>query len=243
MRRVLITGSSRGIGLAIAKRFARVGDEALVHGLTHAAAIGALAKIDGKAQAFGADLTKAEQIDKLISNVGELDVLVNCAGIYEDMPMATASEADWDRTIAVNITAPWRLARGFLPTLRKRQGVIVNIGSDAGVLGYAGCVAYCASKGAVIGLTKALAVELAPQVRALCVCPGPVATDMMEQSVMKAADPEAERLRWASFPHMQRIADPAEIAEAVFFAASPDCGFATGSVIMVDGGVTAGKRV
>ena len=203
----------------------------------------ALVKIDGKAQAFGADLTKAEQIDKLISDAGEIDVLVNCAGIYEDMPMATASEADWDRTIAVNTTAPWRLSRGFLPSLRKRKGVIVNIGSDAGVLGYAGCVAYCASKGAVIGLTKALAVELAPEVRALCVCPGPVATDMMEQSVMKAADPDAERLRWASFPHMRRIADPAEIAEAVFFAASPDCGFATGSVIMVDGGVTAGKRV
>jgi NAD(P)-dependent dehydrogenase (short-subunit alcohol dehydrogenase family) len=148
-----------------------------------------------------------------------------------------------DRTIAVNTTAPWLLSRGLLPVLRQRQGVIVNIGSDAGVLGYACCVAYCASKGAVIGLTKALAVELAPEVRALCVCPGPVATDMMEQSVMKAQDPDAERLRWASFPHMRRIADPAEIAEAVFFAASPDCGFATGSVIMVDGGVTAGKRV
>jgi meso-butanediol dehydrogenase/(S,S)-butanediol dehydrogenase/diacetyl reductase len=243
MRRILITGSSRGIGLAIAKRFARAGDEVLVHGVTHKAAIAALAKIDGKAQAFGADLADKDQIAKLIADAGAVDVLVNCAGIYEDMPMATASEADWDRTIAVNTTAPWLLSRGLLPTLRQRKGVIVNIGSDAGVLGYAGCVAYCASKGAVIGLTKALAVELAPEVRALCVCPGPVATDMMEQSVMKAADPDAERLRWASFPHMRRIANPAEIAEAAFFAASPDCGFATGSVIMVDGGVTAGKRV
>jgi len=243
MRRVLITGSSRGIGLAIARRFARVGDEVLVHGLTHAAAIGALSKIEGKAQAFAADLTNEAQLGKLISDVGDVDVLVNCAGIYEDMPMATASEADWDRTIAVNVTAPWLLARGLLPGLKRRKGVIVNIGSDAGVLGYAGCVAYCASKGAIIGLTKALAVELAPQVRALCVCPGPVATDMMEQSVLKSADPEAERLRWASFPHLRRIADPAEIAEGVFFAAAPDCSFATGSVFMIDGGVTAGKRV
>ena len=121
MRRVLITGSSRGIGLAIAKRFARVGDEALVHGVTHAAAIGALAKIEGKAQAFGADLTNADQISKLIADVGAVDVLVNCAGIYEDMPMATASEADWDRTIAVNTTAPWRLSRGLLPVLRQRR--------------------------------------------------------------------------------------------------------------------------
>src|SRR5262249_10329792 len=220
-----------------------IGDEVLVHGSTHAAAIGALAKIDGKAQAFGADLAKADEIDRLIADVGEANVLVNCAGVYEDMPMASARESDWDRTIAVNTTAPWRLSRGLLPGLRRRKGIIVNIGSDAGVLGYAGCVIYCASKGAIIGLTKALAIELAPEVCALCVCPGPVATDMMEQSVMKAADPQAERLRWAAFPHMRRIAGPAEIAEAVFFAASPDCSFATGSVIMVDGGVTAGKRV
>lgn len=242
-RRVLITGSTRGIGLATARRFAEAGDQVLIHGLSLKVAEKAAATFGGAAMTVAGDLSDRAAIARMVAKAVDVDVLVNCAGVYEDMPMAAASEADWDRTIAVNTTAPWLLARGLLSGLRRRKGVIVNIGSDAGVLGYAGCVAYCASKGAIIGLTRALAVELAPDVRALCVCPGPVATDMMEQAVQKAVDPDAEPLRWASFPHLRRIADPAEIAEAIWFAASPRCSFATGSVVMVDGGVTAGRRV
>jgi 2-keto-3-deoxy-L-fuconate dehydrogenase len=86
-------------------------------------------------------------------------------------------------------------------------------------------------------------VELAPDVRALCICPGPVATDMMEDAVRAAPDPEAARRQWASFPLLGRVAEPREIAEAIVFAASPAASFATGSILIVDGGTTAGKRV
>ena len=89
----------------------------------------------------------------------------------------------------------------------------------------------------------ALAVELAPDVRALCICPGPVATDMMEDAVRATSDPEAARRQWANFPLLSRVARPTEIAEAIVFAASPAASFATGSIIAIDGGTTAGKRV
>ena len=145
-----------------------------------------------------------------------------------EAPIAETSEALWDETIAVNLTAAWMLSRALLPGLRRRRGVIVNVASDAGLLGYAGCAAYCASKGALIGLTRALAVELAPDVRAVAVCPGPVETDMMREAVAAAPDPEAARRTWATCTMLRRVATPAEIAEAIAFAASPRAAYMTG---------------
>jgi NAD(P)-dependent dehydrogenase (short-subunit alcohol dehydrogenase family) len=118
----------------------------------------------------------------------------------------------------------------------------VNVSSDSALLGYAGSIAYCASKGALAGLTRALATELAPDVRVLCVCPGPIDTDMMRESIEAQPDPEAARRQWQSYPLLQRIAAPAEIAEAILFAASPACTFQTGSLIIIDGGATAGRK-
>jgi NAD(P)-dependent dehydrogenase (short-subunit alcohol dehydrogenase family) len=156
--------------------------------------------------------------------------------MFEEHLLADADAEHWHRMIEVNLTAPWRITRALLPVLRQRQGVIVNIGSDSGLLGYAGASAYCASKGALIGLTRALAVELAPNIRVLCVCPGPVATDMMRDSA-------AAQGQWEVYTLLNRIGAPGEIAEAILFAASPKCAFQTGSVIVVDGGATAGRRI
>jgi NAD(P)-dependent dehydrogenase (short-subunit alcohol dehydrogenase family) len=119
----------------------------------------------------------------------------------------------------------------------------VNVSSDAGLLGYSQKAVYCASKGALIGLTRALAVELSGDVRVLCVCPGPVDTDMMRSAVASEPDPEAARRSWASGPLLERVASPDEIAGAIVYAASSDCSFATGNLIVVDGGTTAGRRV
>ena len=246
-KRILITGSTRGIGHAAARRFIAEGAMVLIHGRkTQAvqAAVADLSIAEGSAvTGFSGDLADREACDRLIESCGDIDVLVNCAGVLETATVEASGEDLWNRVMEVNVTAPWRLARGLLPGLRRRRGVIVNVSSDAGLLGYSQNAVYCASKGALIGLTRALAVELSGDVRVLCVCPGPVNTDMMRSAVASEPDPEAARKSWACGPLLQRVASPDEIAGAIVYAASSDCGFATGNLIVVDGGTTAGKRV
>jgi NAD(P)-dependent dehydrogenase (short-subunit alcohol dehydrogenase family) len=239
-RRVLITGSTRGIGHAAALAFLGEGADVIFHGRHQPAADKAAADLDappGRAiRAIGADLLDRAAQDRLARAAGEIDILVNCAGIFEERMLADADADHWQQIIEINLTAPWRLTRALLPCLRRRRGVVINISSDSALLGYAGSSAYCASKGALIGLTRALAVELAPEVRVLCICPGPVATDMM------GADPGAQS-QWESYTLLNCVAAPGEIAEAILFAASPKCAFQTGSVIVVDGGATAGRKI
>jgi NAD(P)-dependent dehydrogenase (short-subunit alcohol dehydrogenase family) len=246
-KRVLVTGSARGLGLATARRFLEEGAEIIVHGRSRPPVEKVVASLiaahPGRVSGEAAELSDRIETDRLASAAGDVDVLVNSAGVFEEVTMANADPEHWLRTIEINLTAPWRLARALLDGLARREGVIVNIGSDAAFVGYAGSVAYCASKGALVGLTKALAVELAPKVRAVCVCPGPIETDMMRESVAAQPDPAAAVNVWESNPMLKRVAQPEEIAEAVLFAASPRCPYQTGSVVMVDGGVTAGRRV
>lgn len=244
---ILVTGSTRGIAAAAARMFLERGGSVVLHGRQPenlAAALDRLAQeFPGRVRGFAADLARRENCRALASWTGDLDVLVNCAGIFREAAIGATDPALWQETIAVNLTAPWTLTQALLPTLRQRHGVVVNVGSDAAMLGYAGCVAYGAAKGALVGLTRALATELAPDVRAICICPGPTDTDMMRESVGTAPDVEAARDQWASYPLLRRVARPEEIAEAIVFAASPRASYLTGSVIMADGGASAGKRV
>lgn len=245
--RLLVTGSTRGLGAAIARLALEAGASVTLHGrdpaLVAAAVAGLRASYPGRVTGQAADLVDRAACRSLAAAVGPLDVLVNNAGLFEELSLAATDEAAFDRLLAVNLTAPWTLAQALLPTLTARRGVVVNVASDAALLGYAGSVAYCASKGALVGLTRALAVELAPAVRALCVCPGPIETDMMRQSVAAAPDPAAARRQWESFPLLGRVATPEEIAEVVLFACSDAARYATGSVIVADGGTSAGRRV
>jgi meso-butanediol dehydrogenase/(S,S)-butanediol dehydrogenase/diacetyl reductase len=240
-----VTGSTRGIGRAAAELFLAKGAEIVLHGRSRADVGRAAAQLHprDRIEAQAGDFARRGDTKRLAAQVGEIDILVNCAGIYAEKSIADTDEAFFDRTIEINLTAGFLLIRSLLPVLRKRRGVIVNVSSDSGLMGYSGGSAYAASKGAVIGLTKALAVELAPHVRALCICPGPVATDMMEDAVKAAPDADAARRQWAGFTLLGRVAQPSEIAEAIVFAASPAAGFATGSILLVDGGTVAGKRV
>ena len=246
-KRLLVTGSTRGLGAAIARLALEAGATVTLHGrdptLVAAAVAGLRASYPGRVAGQAADLADRAACRALAAAVGPLDVMVNNAGRFEELSLAATDEAAFDRLLAVNLTAPWTLAQALLPTLTARRGVVVNVASDAALLGYAGSVAYCAGKGALVGLTRALAVELAPAVRALCVCPGPIETDMMRQSVAAAPDPAAARRQWESFPLLGRVATPEEIAEVVLFACSDAARYATGSVIVADGGTSAGRRV
>lgn len=244
---ILITGSTRGIGAATAELFLQRGGSVVLHGRQRTqvdeAVTGLGGRFAGRVRGLAADLADRGQCRSLAARIDALDILVNCGGIFREAGIADTSPVLWDETVAVNLTAPWVLAQALLPTLRRRHGVVVNVASDAAMLGYAGCVAYCAAKGALVGLTRALATELAPDVRAICVCPGPTETDMMRESVAAAPDEAKARQQWASYPLLARVAAPAEIAEAILFAASARASYLTGSVIMADGGTTAGKRV
>jgi NAD(P)-dependent dehydrogenase (short-subunit alcohol dehydrogenase family) len=244
---ILITGSTRGIGAAAAELFLERGGSVILNGRRPADVDAAVARLSSRhpeqVRGLAVDLSDRKQCRSLAREIDALDILVNCGGIFREAAIADTSLAIWDDTMAVNLTAPWTLAQSLLPILRQSKGIIVNVGSDAAMLGYAGCVAYCASKGALVGLTRALATELAPDVRVLCVCPGPTETDMMRESVATAPDEAKARQQWASYTLLNRVAAPREIGEAILLAASQRASFMTGSLIMADGGATAGRRV
>jgi len=245
-KRALVTGSTRGIGRAAAVALLRDGFEVILHGRRAGDVAKAVAELGGSAKhvtGVAGELSQRVDVHRIAAEVGEVDVLVNSAGVFEELRLGAIGPVRFRETIEVNVTAPWLLTRTLLEGLRRRRGVVVNVGSDSGVLGFAGGVTYCASKGAIVGLTRALAVELAPDLRTICIAPGPVQTDMMDDSVARAPDRDAALQQWADYTHLRRVAKPEEIGEMIAFAASDRASFATGAVWLLDGGVTAGKRI
>lgn len=246
MKRALVTGSTRGIGRATAATLLRDGFEIIVHGRRADDVARVVAELGGATRTVSGvagELSRREDVRRIAGEADEVDVLVNAAGIFEEERLGGIGPAGFRETIEVNVTAPWLLTQALLDGLRRRRGIVINVGSDSGVLGFAGGAVYCASKGALAGLTRALAVELAPDVRTICIAPGPVATDMMEASVARAPDRAAALRQWADYTHLRRVARPEEIAEVIAFAASDRASFATGAVWLVDGGVTAGRKM
>lgn len=245
-KRVLITGSTRGIGYAAAECLLEAGWEVIVHGRRRDLADEAAARlrqISPAVTGLHGDLADRTAVARIAAEAGAIDALVNNAGVFYELPLAKLDARHWAQTIDVNVTAPWLLTRALLDGLRRRKGVVVNVASDSALLGFAGGTTYCASKGALIGLTKALAVELAPDVRSIAIAPGPVETDMMTEPVKASADPAAELRRWESYTLLGRVARPREIGAMIAFACSEQASFATGAVWLIDGGVTAGKRI
>jgi len=140
--------------------------------------------------------------------------------------------------IDINVKGTFFCSRAALPALEEKGGgAIVNLASIAGLEGYGGATAYCTSKGAVVNLTRSMALELAPRVRVNCVCPGVVDTDMARDGLSEDGDLSAQ----AEWHPMKRVATAEEVAQAILYLASPDAGFVTGAALPVDGGVTAGK--
>ena len=235
---VLVTGGSRGIGRAIVERFAGLG--ARVFFTYHqredqaqevAAACGA-EKIQC-AQADGAAIDAAVQ--QVIASAGRIDVLVNNAGITRDNWLMLMPEDDWIKVLDTNVSGTFRWCKAVSrPMLGARAGVIINIASISGLMGVAGQTNYCASKGALLAFTRALAAELGVRgIRVNAVVPGFIETDMTAKVPKPIRDQNLQRIL------LKRFGKPAEVAAAVTFLASDDAAYIMGQTIVVDGGLTA----
>ena len=243
-----MTGSSRGIGFAIAEAFVDAGARVAINGRTEQSVSAAIERLGGGERLVAAPgdigiVPGCESVAKTANDAfGGLDILVNSAGIGSGRPIEDSDEAMWDAHVDVNLKGTFFCCRAALPALRKSNGNIVNIASDAGLMGTPGITVYCASKGGVVNMTRAMALEVAPDVRVNCVCPGYVDTDMIRRdSIDKKDDPAAAEQRMIDYAPMKCIATPAEIGHGVLYLTSFEARFVTGVALPIDGGSTAGR--
>jgi 2-keto-3-deoxy-L-fuconate dehydrogenase len=236
-RRVLITGGASGIGAACVRRFQADGCSVAVVDRDEDLLVASPAEA-----ALSCDVSDAEAlafaVDEASAALGGLDVVVAAAGIAARGTVADTEPAEWDRVLAVNLRGVYLTARAAIPHLRAAGGgAIVNIASQLGIVAAANAAAYCASKGAVISLTRAMAVDHGPEgIRVNCVCPGPTDTPLLEPYFGAAADPVAERMAYEAMQLHSRLVTADEIAGAVAYLAAPGASSTMGAALVVDGG-------
>lgn len=244
----IVTGASMGIGKAAALAFVREGATAVIVATDrqHADEVLGMAQSEpGEAHFIQADVSRDEEVratfDEIVTRWDRLDVLVNNAGIYVQGDAISTSLKDWERILAVNLTGPFLCTKYAVPAMIKSGGgVIVNIGSEAGLVGIRNQVAYNVSKGGVIALTRSCAVDLAQHgIRVNCVCPGTTDTPLVQAAVERAADPVQARKQLKVIRPLNRLGSAEEIASAVLYLASQEAAYATGSIFSMDGGYTA----
>jgi NAD(P)-dependent dehydrogenase (short-subunit alcohol dehydrogenase family) len=249
-RVALVTGAGSGIGRAAAELFAAEGAAVAAVDLSGDAAEDTTAKIvaeGGRAVAIAANVAVAAQaeaaVTEAVRKLGRLDVLYNNAGVNSSGSVADATEEDWDRCFAVNVKGTFLFSRAAVPHLaRAGGGAIVNQGSVAALVGIANFAAYCAAKGAIVALSRSMAIDLAPQrIRVNAICPGTVFTPLMEPMLRARGDGDLEAglaKTTVKYP-IGRLGTPEEIARVALFLASDEASFLTGSVVTADGGMTA----
>jgi len=181
-------------------------------------------------------------VSSAIEQLGGLDVLVNSAGVADYTPLENVTEEIWDSVIDTNLKGTFFCVSEAITSLKESSGVIVNVASDAGLIGERNLSVYCASKGGVVNLTKALAIELAPNVRVNCVCPGYTDTDMVRRDVIeKAENPQDTEAFIRAYSPMKRITTPEDVASLIAFLCGESASTITGSAFSIDGGSTAGR--
>lgn len=239
---VVISGGTSGIGLAAAARF--LSDGAKVYILGRSVLRGAMAvqklqaATERKAVYIPCDVTKAEDCRQAVASIGEpIQILVNAAGVYMEQRLENMTEQAYADIFDTNVKGTMLLTQVALPYMYG-GGSIVNIASDAGISGNYGCPLYCASKGAVVALTKALALDYAPNIRVNCVCPADVDTPLLRKQLEDSNGGYTLEDMAAAYP-LQRVGKAEEIAHVICSVASPMNSFMTGAVIAVDGGLTA----
>ncbi|MFN0285036.1 MAG: SDR family NAD(P)-dependent oxidoreductase [Kineosporiaceae bacterium] len=244
----IITGGGSGIGQATAVRFAAEGAAVGVLDRSSEAAASTVKLVTaagGRSLSLTADVSVAAEVgaavEAVVAEFGRLDVLYNNAGVDSRGSVLVAEEADWDRCFAVNVKGTFLTSQAALRHLG-RGGSIINQASVAGLVGVMNFAAYCAAKGAVIALTRSMAVDLAARgVRVNVICPGTVYTPLMEPMLRARGDGDLEAglaKTLVKYP-IGRLGDPSDIANVALFLASDEAAFMTGSVVTPDGGMTA----
>jgi NAD(P)-dependent dehydrogenase (short-subunit alcohol dehydrogenase family) len=240
---VIVTGGSRGIGLAVCGALVREKANVVIVSQNQERGQTAAQKLrdqGGQVVYIGADVRMRDQVERMVDQVvdqfGHIHALVNNAGAHEKMPFWEETEALWERMYKINVLGTVLPSQAIVRHMKDAGGgAIVHVASKAGVVGEPGHAAYSASKGAVIALTRGMAVELAPyNIRVNVICPGPVLTDMLLEAVPSL--PEREALA-ASAP-LGRVGLPEDIASAVLFLASADSDWCTGQALSIDGGLS-----
>jgi len=240
-----VTGAGSGIGLAVTRRLVSDGYLVMAAG-RDAVRMTALGADVPTIRTWIGDLTASHACDRLIDACvdafGRLDVLVNNAGIYHQADVEKTTDPIWQQTIAINLTAPFLLSRSAVPHLRRSKGVIINIASDWGLVGARDAVAYCASKGGLVLMSKAMALDHAAEgVRINAVCPGDVETPMLYRWGVAQGLDESSALRQSNeLSRTGRVTAPEEVAALVAFLVSDAAAQITGAAIPIDGGNTAG---
>lgn len=243
-RVALVTGAGSGIGRAIATAFAAEGATVHVTDVDSAGGAETVREIGSAAVFHHLDVREPAAADRVRDTIGTpVDVLVNNAGVGHVGTALTTELEDLDRIYAVNVRGVLAVTRAFLPAMVERgRGSIVNMASIGGVVGVRDRLAYCASKFAVVGITKTMALDHATQgVRVNCICPGRVETPFVKARLAEYPDPDAAYREMSATQAMGRMASPDEIAQAAVFLASDMSSFVTGETLMVDGGWSAGK--
>jgi meso-butanediol dehydrogenase / (S,S)-butanediol dehydrogenase / diacetyl reductase len=248
-KRIVITGGTSGIGRAIVLRALAEGASVVVGGRDTGRGADLVAEAGAGAgdriSFHRTDVTRSSDVDALVAvavdRLGSVDVAIGCAGVYERGTAVTTDDDRWRRVIDVDLSGSFYLARAALRVLLGQgHGSIVLLASELGLVGTRDSVAYCAAKGGVINLTRALAVDCrGTGVRVNAIAPGPIETPMLRHGFEQAADAAAERAGQIAPLLIDRIGLPQEVANVAVFLASDEASFMTGSITVVDGGATA----
>jgi NAD(P)-dependent dehydrogenase (short-subunit alcohol dehydrogenase family) len=246
----LITGGASGIGRATARLFALEGAAVVIADMNARAGeitVDEIKQAGGRACFEPADVTQVTDcrrvVERAIREFGKIDILFNNAGIIRRATVLDLSEEDWDRVMAVNVKSIYLLSREVIPCMQKAGGgSIINTASGWGLTGGAKAAVYCASKGAVVLLTKAMAVDHGPQnIRVNCICPGDTDTGMLRNEAQQLGEASDRFLAEAAKRPLGRVGSPEEIAHAALYLASDASSFVTGTALVVDGGGLAGS--
>lgn len=240
-RVAIVTGAAKGIGEAVARAFAREGARVALLDVDDSAAKVA-ESLGGRGRYFRCDVSRWADVSAAVRSavdaLGDVSFLVNNAGIQTYGTCVDTSEEDWDRTINVNLKSAFLCSKAALPSMLKRGGgVVINLSSVQAFVSQNQVAAYTTSKTALLGLTRSIAVDYAPKVRCVAICPGTVDTPMLRDAIQLSPNPTEVLQECHDMHPVKRIGTPEEVAELILFCCSDKAGFITGQPIRIDGGL------